>query len=683
MTAGRTSTAGWRSARRWAHTVLPTAVGVTIVFLCGLAKIAAAHDDIHGKPHFKGTRASPTAVMRALQADAHSSQNLSALAGTPCVNGFADIYPCHGVDLLAFLPLAEIGGGALAKANDIWGWADPASGREFALVGRNDGTAFVEITDAANPVYLGRLPTHTSASSWRDIKVYADHAYIVSEASGHGLQVFDLRQLLGPLAPPVTFAETAQYNAFGNAHNVVVNEASGFAYAVGSGTCSGGLHMIDILVPAAPVFASCFGSDGYTHDAQCVIYDGPDSAHAGNEVCFAANEDTLTIVDVSDKNNPVELSRTGYAERGYTHQVWLSENHELLLLDDELDERNFGHGTRTRVWDVSDLDNPAMIDDFVNETQAIDHNLYVKGDAVYQANYRAGLSVLEILRDLGGGYSELEEVAYFDIYPSSDSANFNGAWSNYPYFPSGTIVVSGIEQGLFVLALNIPDQVAWTSPGAGAALSGSAVPLTIFARDGNLEAAPPTVEWKLESDLVWQPTLAAGSHLYEASLDSSGLTDGPHQLVARMTDDAGNQTEATVSLTVSNFDAPPTAAFLSPSDDDTVSGIITLTATAGDGEGVIAVTFFDNGEAIGTDSDPSGGWTVNWNTKKVSKDLHTLTVQATDTSGQLSDPASYPNATISVTVAGGKGGGPGGGGGNTGGGNGADKCFKNKEPYCG
>ena len=381
---------------------------------------------------------------QALLADQQAPQNLPALSNVPCVDNMAGIYPCNEVDLLAFMPLATIGGGS---GNDIWGWTDPLDGSEYAIMGRTNGTSFVDITDPYNPVYLGNLPPHTSNSTWRDIKVHKNHAFIVSEASGHGMQVFDLTQLRDVTNPPVTFSNTTHYNNFGSAHNIVINEESNMAYAVGA-NCGGGLHMIDIKTPATPTYLGCFSSDGYTHDAQCVIYNGPDQEHQGQEICFNANEDTLTIVDVTVKNAPVQLSRTGYAGRRYTHQGWLTEDHAYFLLNDELDEMQNGHNSRTYIWDVQDLDLPVLRGSHLSSAAAIDHNLYVSGNYVYQANYRAGLRILE-LTDLAG--ASLTEVGYFDIYPSNNNASFNGAWSNYPYFESGTIIVSGIEQGLFVL----------------------------------------------------------------------------------------------------------------------------------------------------------------------------------------------------------------------------------------
>ncbi len=357
-----------------------------------------------------------------------------------CIGGQAGGFACQGVDLYEVVSLSTMGA---AGGNDIWGWTDPTTGSEYALMGVDNGTTFVDITDPEEPVYLGKLPTHTTNSGWRDIKVYADHAFIVSEASGHGMQVFDLTQLGSVTSPPQTFSNTAHYGEFGRAHNLVINEDSGFAYAVGSSdgsdACNGGLHMIDISDPTSPTNAGCFGNDGYTHDAQCVNYVGPDVDHVGKEICLASNEDTLTLVDVTDKGNPVQLSRTGYAGAGYTHQGWLTEDQSYFLLDDEGDEGGFGHNTRTYVWDMRDLDAPLLIDRYDATTTNTDHNQYVLGDFVYQANYGAGLRILS-LENVADG--ELTEVAFFDT---------SSAWSVYPYFPSGTVIVSDINLGLFVL----------------------------------------------------------------------------------------------------------------------------------------------------------------------------------------------------------------------------------------
>lgn len=428
--------------RRGLYPVLVAIVMLFALVWAGRSHLSAQEMDPAGQGVDEGPM---TEVMRALLADQQQPEDLQAMAAVPCENGMAGNYPCSNVDLLAFMPLATIGGG---NGNDSWGWTDSLTGKEYAIMGRTNGTSFVDISDPINPIYLGTLPPHTSNSTWRDIKVYADHAFIVSEAGGHGMQVFDLTQLRSVASPPTTFAETAHYPGFGNAHNVVINEDSGYAYGVGTNTCSGGLHMVNIQNPTSPTNAGCFSSDGYTHDAQCVNYVGPDPDHQGAEICFNFNEDTLTIVDVTNKAAPAQLSRTSYSGSSYTHQGWVTADHLYALLDDELDEINNGHNTRTRVFDISDLDQPVFVDYHDGRTPAIDHNMYVHDGYVYQANYRSGLSILDISDVANANFSE---VGYFDVYPASNSPNFNGAWSTYPYFESGVVIVSGIEQGLFIL----------------------------------------------------------------------------------------------------------------------------------------------------------------------------------------------------------------------------------------
>ena len=371
---------------------------------------------------------------------------------SPCIDGFAEGYACKNVDLLAHLDLVALGTTAGGNGNDMWGWTDPDTGKEYALVGLNNGTAFVDISDPDHPLRIGNLATHSINSTWRDIKTFGHYALIVSEAQNHGLQVFDLHRLRNVATPPVAFTEDAWYGNFGRAHNIVVNEASGFAYAVGSrqGTqqCAAGLHMIDMHSPLAPTFAGCFSADGYTHDAQCINYDGPDTAFVGHEICFAANEDTVTIVDVSNKSNPLQLARVGYPGFGYTHQGWLTADRRYLLVDDELDEQNDGHNTRTYVWDLQSLTAPHL--EFFHDgvTGAADHNLYVHEGYAYQSNYQSGLRILDLSAIDGG---TLSEAGFFDTYPANDSANFNGTWSNYPYYESGVVGVSDINRGFFVL----------------------------------------------------------------------------------------------------------------------------------------------------------------------------------------------------------------------------------------
>jgi choice-of-anchor B domain-containing protein len=370
-----------------------------------------------------------------------------SVAQTPCENGMAGQFPCNGLDLQSRITLNTFGSD---RGNDSWGWTDPQDGKEYAIMGLGNGAAFVDISDPINPVYLGKLPTHTGSSTWRDIKVYNNYAFIVSDINSgrHGMQVFDLTRLRNVSNPPETFTEDAHFNGFGNCHNIVINEETGYAYAVGSDGNNGGPIFINIQDPLNPVQEGQFTGDNYSHDAQVVVYDGPDTDYTGREILFGSNEDRISIVDVTDKANPVGISNGFYGSVDYTHQGWLTDDKRYFIIGDELDESTFGFNTRTIVFDVSDLDNPEVHFEYEAATAAIDHNGYVVGDKFYLSSYRAGLRILDI-SDIEN--QNMVETKFFDTYPGSDSANFDGAWSVYPYFASGNIVISDINRGLFIV----------------------------------------------------------------------------------------------------------------------------------------------------------------------------------------------------------------------------------------
>jgi len=364
-----------------------------------------------------------------------------------CENGMAGPYPCNDYDLLGRITATALGG-SNAEGNDSWGWTDATTGKEYALIGTTTGSAFVDVSDPIQPVLLGRLATATVNSPWRDIKVYNNHAFIVSEADGHGMQVFDLTRLRNVPNPPATFTADAHYTGFGNAHNIVINEASGFAYIVGSTTFDGGPHFVNIQNPTSPVSAGGFANDSYSHDAQVVTYNGPDTDYSGREILIGSNENEVVIVDVTDKVNPVHISGVDYSNIGYTHQGWFTDDMTYFILGDEVDELSFGNNSRTIVFDFTDLDNPLYHTDYFGPTEAIDHNGYVKGNLFFQANYTAGVRMIDIS---GLSSGTMNEIGFFDSYPANNETSFHGAWNVYPYFDSGNIIISDIDGGLFII----------------------------------------------------------------------------------------------------------------------------------------------------------------------------------------------------------------------------------------
>ena len=396
----------------------------------------------------------------------------------PCVDGTAGVYPCDRVDLLGRLLRGQLGAADSVKLNDVWGWTDPRDGREYALVGRMDGTAFVDVTDPHDPRYLGSLATTAGSptTTWRDVKVFRNHAFVVAGGTeGHGMQVFDLTQLRD-VAEPRDFAPTAVYTGIGSAINVAINAETGFAYLTGSTggeTCGGGLHMVDIRNPVDPVFAGCFADPetgrrgtGTSHDTQCVVYRGPDEDYQGREICVSSNETAISVADVTDKDNPVAIAHASYPAVRYAHQGWLTDDHRHFYMGDELDEATgWVDRQRTLIWDMTDLDEPILLAEHYGPNDDPEHNLYVSGDRLYVALKRSGLRVLDI-----SDRARPVEAGYFDTTPADSSpadlpptdapsvsgaTRFDGAWSVYPFFASGNVLVSSRSEGLFVVRLHV------------------------------------------------------------------------------------------------------------------------------------------------------------------------------------------------------------------------------------
>ena len=415
-----------------------------------------------------------------------------AMSDIRCEDGMAGIFPCHKVDLASFTPLPDL---EATFINDVWGWTDPDTGMQLAIAGTFEGTAFVDVTDGINPVYLGTLPTPTDPDDfgniWGDIRVYGNTAYVVSEAldfstfdpssdelEGFGIQVVDLTQFRGATGP-ITVAEANRLEDITQAHNVALNEDSGRLYVVGSvlgldNDCalpgigflpvingSGGAIIYDVATdPLNPVLLGCLDEVAYNHDIQCVTYHGPDTRFTGSEICIGSNESHVAIYDATDAANPVVLARVEYLdlpffdpERGvpnyYTHQGWLSEDHAYFFLGDELDEY-FGPAEErtTYLWDMADLENPEVIGVHTDGNTSIDHNMFVHDNLLYQSNYSSGLWIYDTWKVEQG---RMTARGYFDIFPANDVTDFFGTWGNYPYFGDGKVVVTSSDEGLFVL----------------------------------------------------------------------------------------------------------------------------------------------------------------------------------------------------------------------------------------
>lgn len=304
--------------------------------------------------------------------------------------------------------------------NDIWGYVD-SDGREYALMGAYQGTAIIEVTNPASP----RLVTFITGpnSTWRDIKTHQHYAYITTEGtgSGTGLQIVDLSGL-----PNTASLVNTVSTWFTNAHNIYID--NGYAYVIGTGG-GGGLHILDLANPAAPVRKSYFTQTGYIHDIY--VY---------NDTAYSSSENTYDIINVTNKSNPVLVSSSAALPSIYAHSGWLSEDKRYFIACEEFNQRDI------TIWDLQDRNSwNLIVPSWKMPGNSPVHNVFVKGDYAHISYYKDGYVVIDI-----SDPSNPTLAGWYDTYPLT-TGTYEGAWGVYPYLPSGNILVSDINSGLYII----------------------------------------------------------------------------------------------------------------------------------------------------------------------------------------------------------------------------------------
>jgi len=315
------------------------------------------------------------------------------------------------------------------KINDIWGYNHP-NGKEYALVGSEVSFYIVDVSNPAQPNLIFEILGDTSI--WRDVKTFNDKAYVVNEKSG-GLLIVDLINL--PNSAPFQYVTQIDTFNYQTAHNIFIDE-NGVGYLLGSNISNQGAFMIDLNTanPFAPNFLGLY-DDQYVHDA-----------YARGDTLYTAEigNGTFSIVDVSDKQNPIILARQ-FTSRTFTHNCWLSDNGQYLITTDEK------AGAYVDIYDISNLNNIKLIDQYQNSPRdsVIPHNTFFLGDYIYTSYYRNGVTLVDATDK-----ENLVEVGHYDTSPFSSDQGFEGNWGVYPYLSSGHILASDREEGLFIFGPN-------------------------------------------------------------------------------------------------------------------------------------------------------------------------------------------------------------------------------------
>jgi choice-of-anchor B domain-containing protein len=387
---------------------------------------------------------------------------------TACVNGFAGQYPCHNIDYLAQVQLQEIPTQP-TSASEIWGFVDADDNREYAILGHRNGTAIYDVTTPAGPVFVGNIPGNPSL--WREVKAlqipqaggpHRAYAYVSTEAPGGGLQIIDLSNLpnsvsLANTLTDISTSHTLYVSNVNYSTNIALPGRQPFLYLAGSNIAGGAYRIYDLTNPVIPrlVTPSPSGA-GYMHDSVSMLITDNRTTQCANahnpcEVLVDFNETSVDLWDVTDKAAPARLSTTTYPTATYVHSGWPTEDQRYIVVHDELDELRRNLRTQIYTLDVGDLRTPSLVTSYTGGTTTTDHNGYTVGNRYYVSHYKRGLVIFDLANPRA-----LTEVASFDTYlfPSANTAGTDGAWGVYPFLPSGTLLVSDIENGLFLLRRN-------------------------------------------------------------------------------------------------------------------------------------------------------------------------------------------------------------------------------------
>ncbi|MDG1816897.1 MAG: choice-of-anchor B family protein [Glaciecola sp.] len=389
-----------------------------------------------------------------------------------CIDGKADIFDCENIDLLAHFPLTEMSSKP-SSGSDIWGHVDLNTGNEFAIMTINNGVAVFDVTNPSEPAEVGTISGVNS--SWRDVKVYQyfnesinlwqAYAYSITEGNNGGVSIIDLNNL------PHSISLVEKNNVVSTSHNIYISnvdyslnialpDQTASLQVVGANTKNGAFQSYSLETPTTlnNVTTKNYGS-GYTHDGASLSVDDQRSVNdcgllSGSCTVFIDfNEKEMKLWNITDPNNAAQLGTAEYNDvaksNQYVHSGWGTEDKQFVLLHDEFDENRGGLNTTVRIFSIENLTTPTQVGQWTGPTRAIDHNGFVRGNRYYMSNYERGLTVLDITDP-----ANPSEVGFFDTYTPSNGANFNGAWGVYPFLPSGNILVSDINSGLYVLKDN-------------------------------------------------------------------------------------------------------------------------------------------------------------------------------------------------------------------------------------
>ncbi|MBK7407718.1 MAG: choice-of-anchor B family protein [Saprospirales bacterium] len=322
------------------------------------------------------------------------------------------------------------------RYNDIWGYAQ--NGREYAIIGSTAGVHFLDVTipEAMEQIEAAFVPGVAQGAQLvhRDFKNFGKYLYVVADEGQSTLQIVDMSFL-----PDSTAILYSSNEFLRRAHNIFIDTITAHLYTCGVTTATGGvsLQILSLDDPEHPQLLGAYPNGTlnlpYVHDA----YVRHDTAYLN---CGTSG---FWVVDFTDPNTPQVLgTMTDYPQSGYNHSGWLDLAGHYYYLGDET------HAKDLKTVDVSDFTDIKVINTFNAESpeqKTIPHNMLLRDNFLYVSYYYDGLQVFDVSDPLNPVH-----IAYYDTFAEPNNGSYQGAWGVYPLLPSGRVLLSDMQNGLFV-----------------------------------------------------------------------------------------------------------------------------------------------------------------------------------------------------------------------------------------
>lgn len=323
------------------------------------------------------------------------------------------------------------------RSSDIWGYVD-SNGIEYAIIGTHSHTRILSLEDPANPIERIAIPGATSI--WRDIKSYKDHIYVVADVGEDGLLVIDMNNAPADITYSFYKPEIPLNGGtlLDKCHNLYIDTDEGNVYLSG---CNSKHRALIFDLDKDPKQPPLVGVDSTTYSHDLYVKNGK---------MYSADlyRGELSINDVSDVSNPKQLASVE-TSREFTHNVWVSDDERYAFTTDEKPN------AFVDVYDISDLEDIKRVNMYRPKADkdrgTIPHNTHYMDGLIVTSWYTDGVIVMDASEP-----DNLVEVARYDSWPGNDGG-FHGCWGAYPYLPSGLLLISDIETGLYVLQPKSPE----------------------------------------------------------------------------------------------------------------------------------------------------------------------------------------------------------------------------------